>query len=193
MHRDIYRVFYISISLAYIIQEKRKWPAATLYNDYPDYLFPVYGIDGAGSYLGLYETNNIIRFITGLLSGASIMVILYPIFVFQYYQNSKKEKIFKNPYKFIIFIIILAVFAALTLFRINFLGSFYYYLSIFSVLFTFYAINLVMVFLVPFFSQKANKLLSKHLILPSVISVVLLIIEIFVAYKFHQVLNTLLV
>ncbi len=148
-------------------------------------------IDGAGSYLGLYETNNIIRFITGFLSGASVMVILYPIFVFQYYKNSKTEKIFKKPSKFIVFIIVLSVFAALTLFRIDFMGLFYYYLSIFSVLFTFYAVNLVMVLLVPFFSQKAVRLGSKYLILPSIISVALMSIEIFASYKLHQVLNAL--
>lgn len=148
-------------------------------------------IDGAGSYLGLYETNNIIRFITGFMSGTSIMVILYPIFVFQYYRDSKTEKVFKNPSKFIIFIIALAVFAVLTLFRINILGPFYYYLSIFSVLFTFYTVNLIMVLLLPFFSQKAMRLVSRHLIIPSVIALVLLIIELFAAYKFHQVLNAL--
>lgn len=188
----IYIGFFISAVILFILFRKKENglpPPYILFILIVFFLSTI--IDGAGSYLGLYETNNIIRFVTGFICGASIMVILYPVFIFQYYQNSKKDKIFKNPYKFVIFIIILAVFAVLTLFRIKFLGSFYYYLSIFSVIFTFYAINLIMVLLVPFFSQKASRLGSKHLILPSAISVVLLSIEIFVAYKLHQILATL--
>ncbi len=188
----IYAGFFISAVILFILFRKKENGLPPLYILIILIIFFMSMIiDGAGSYLGLYETNNIIRFITGFLSGASVMVILYPIFVFQYYKNSKTEKIFKKPSKFIVFIIVLSVFAALTLFRIDFMGLFYYYLSIFSVLFTFYAVNLVMVLLVPFFSQKAVRLGSKYLILPSIISVALMSIEIFASYKLHQVLNAL--
>ena len=53
-------------------------------------------IDGLASYLGLYMTNNIIRFSTGFLCGASIMAVLYPVFNYQYYKDPLKEKIFKS-------------------------------------------------------------------------------------------------
>ena len=100
----IYTGFFISALVLLILFRKKENDLPPLYIMIILIIFFLSMIiDGAGSYLGLYETNNIIRFITGLLSSASIMVILYPIFVFQYYQNSKKEKIFKNPYKFIIF------------------------------------------------------------------------------------------
>ncbi len=188
----IYIGFFISAVILFILFRKRENDLPPLYILVVLIIFFLSTItDGIGSYAGLYETNNTIRFITGFLCGASIMVIVYPIFIFQYYKYSRKEKIFKRPYKFVIFIIALAAFAALTLFRINFLGSFYYYFSIFTVIFTFYAINLVMVLLVPFFSLKANRLWSKYLILPSAISLVLASGEIFVAYKIHQILNAL--
>ncbi len=188
----IYTGFFISAVILFILFRKKENDLPPLYILVILLIFFLSTIiDGIASYAGFYETNNIIRFITGFLCGASIVVIVYPIFVFQYYKNSKKEKIFRRPYKFVIFLIGLSVFAAITLFRISFLGSFYYYFSILSVIFTFYAINLVMVLLVPFFSQKATRLWSKYLILPSAISLVLVSIEIFIAFKIHQILNAL--
>ena len=83
-------------------------------------------IDGLASYFGLYMTNNIIRFSTGFLCGASIMAVLYPVFNFQYYKEPLKEKIFKRPFTFIIFVLSLIVFIIFTLFRFDFLGGFYY-------------------------------------------------------------------
>ena len=74
-------------------------------------------IDGLASYLGLYMTNNIIRFSTGFLCGAAIMAVLYPVFNFQYYRNPSKEKIFKRPFTFIIFVLSLIAFIILTLFQ----------------------------------------------------------------------------
>jgi uncharacterized membrane protein len=148
-------------------------------------------IDGFFSYLGLYSTNNIIRFITGFLCGTAIMVVLYPVFIFQYYKESSKEKIFRRPFAFIMFLIILAVFMAITLLEFDFLGRFYYYLSAFSILFTFYFINLTMMYLIPLFSQKAVRLFSRHLILPSIGALVLMSIELFVAYKLHQLTSAL--
>jgi len=120
------------------------------------------------------------------ISDGSIMSITYPIFTFQYYKESKKEKIFKKPHKFIIYILILIVFITITLLKLNFLGYFYYYLVGSSVLFTFYFINLVMVLLIPLFSQRASRLTSKYLILPSIIAIVLSLLELFVSFWFHK-------
>jgi len=142
--------------------------------------------DGIASNFGLYNTNNNIRFITGFLCGSSTMTIIYPVFIFQYYKESNKEKIFKRPLKFIIYILILTVFITVTLFRFSFLGYFYYYLSALSVLFTFYFVNLVIILLIPLFSQKASKLADKHIILPSAASIILLLLELLASYYFHK-------
>jgi uncharacterized membrane protein len=146
-------------------------------------------IDGLASYLGLYMTNNIIRFSTGFLCGASIMAVLYPVFNYQYYKDPLKEKIFRRPFTFIIFILSLIAFIIFTLFRFDFLGGFYYYLSSLSVVFTFFFVSLVMAYLIPFFSQKADRLFSKYLIIPIVIALVLAAVELFIAYKFHELMN----
>ena len=52
------------------------------------------------------ETNNIIRLVTGYLSGSGIAVIIYPIFIFQYYRVSERIKIFEAYQCYIFFIII---------------------------------------------------------------------------------------
>ncbi len=148
-------------------------------------------IDGLASYSGLYATNNIIRFSTGFLCGVAIMVVLYPIFNFQYYRESIKERIFKRPASFIVFITILIVFIVLTLFRFDFLGNFYYYLSGISVIFTFFFVSLVMMFLIPPFTGQAEKLFSRHLILPAALALILTIVEIFIAYKMHRLMARL--
>lgn len=143
-------------------------------------------VDGIASNFGLYSTNNSLRFITGFLCGSSIITIIYPVFTFQYYKDSKKEKIFKRPVKFIIYIVLLIIFIIVTLFRFRFLGSFYYYLSTFSILFTFYFINIVILLLIPYFSQKAPRLASRFLVLPSILSVILSFMELTASYYFHK-------
>ncbi|HEY4662846.1 MAG TPA: DUF2085 domain-containing protein [Candidatus Humimicrobiaceae bacterium] len=146
-------------------------------------------IDGIASNFGLYETNNNIRFITGFLCGSSIMIILYPIFTFQYYRQSKAKRIFNSPGEFMIYILVIAVFIAVTLIRFDFTGRFYYYFVTFSIFFTFYFINMVLVLLVPPFSQKANRLTSKYLALPSIIAIALSSIELFGSYWFHRFIS----
>ena len=146
-------------------------------------------IDGLASYLGLYMTNNIIRFSTGFLCGASIMTVLYPVFNYQYYKDPLKEKIFRRPFTFIIFVLSLIVFIIFTLFRFDFLGDFYYYLSSLSVVFTFFFVSLIMTYLIPFFSQKADRFFSKYLIIPVIIAFALAAVELFVSYKLHELMN----
>jgi len=146
-------------------------------------------IDGLSSYLGLYGTNNVIRFSTGVLSGSAIMVMLYPVFNFQYYEEKVKERIFRKPVTFIVFFLILVAFIVLSLFQLDFLGSFYYYFSGISVIFTFFFVSLVIMFLIPGFSQRAGKLFTRHLIFPIVFALVLTALELFITYKIHELLN----
>ena len=164
----------------------------------PKYILVILGIfflsfvvDGIASNSGIYNTNNNLRFITGTLFGSSIITILYPVFTFQYYRNTKKERLFGTPFKFIIFLVIIIVFIIITLLRLDFLGRFYYYFTAFSILFTFYFINLTLFLLVPAFSKKSTKLMSRYLILPSVLSFALLSVELYADYMFHKIINTI--
>jgi len=148
-------------------------------------------INGVLSYFTPLSTSNNVRLVTGFLCGSSIMAIIYPIFTFQYYEESKDKRIFSRPIKFIIYLAILMIFIVVILARISFLGHFLYYLTAFSIIFTFYFVNLLIIFLIPPFSQRARNLLSKYLVLPSVISISLLTLELFLFYKFHQFLLNL--
>lgn len=188
----IYIGFTITCIILFIMFRKKE-------NDLPPpYALTILGlfflstiVDGIASNFGLYNTSNNLRFITGFLCGSSIMIIIYPVFIFQYYKKSKKERIFKRPLKFIIYALIITVFITITLFRFSFLGHFYYWLSAFSILFTFYFINLVIILLIPRFSQKAPRLASKYLILPSILSAALSLLELFVSYHFHRFIANL--
>jgi uncharacterized membrane protein len=185
----IYTGFFITAVILFIIYRKKESDLPPLYILIILSLFFLSNIiDGIASNFGLYNTNNNLRFITGFLCGSSIIIITYPIFVFQYYKESKKEKFFKRPSKLIIYLLLAMTFITITLLRLNFLGHFYYYLVTFSVLFTFYFINLVIVLLIPLFSQKAYRLASKHLILPSIIAIALSLIELLVSYWFHKLI-----
>jgi uncharacterized membrane protein len=146
-------------------------------------------IDGLASYLGLYETNNIIRFTSGTLCGASIITVLYPVFNFQYYRKPAKERIFIRKITFIIFCLILAAFIIFSLLRPPLLGSFYYYFSGISVILTFFFVSLTMMFIIPGFSQKADRLFTRHLIIPSVLALLLTALEIFIAYGMHRLMD----
>lgn len=148
-------------------------------------------IDGIASNFGLYDTNNNLRFITGVLCGSSIVIVLYPVFTFQYHKNPAPVKIFKNPFKFMAYILVMALFILVTLARFSFLGYFYFYLTALSILFTFYFINLSVILLIPCFSKKAIKLLSGYLVLPSIIAIVLSFIELFAFYWSHKALELL--
>lgn len=148
-------------------------------------------IDGALSYLTPMTTNNVLRYLTGFLCGASIMVIIFPIFNFEYFKDALDKKIFQRPMRFVIFLLIIALFIFITLIDIGFLGLFFYYLNGFSILFTFFFINLVLVLLIPVFSKRSKRLFSRYLLVPAVIATALSAFELFLSYRLHIFLNAL--
>ena len=183
----IYIGFLISAIVLFILYRKKEneWP--------PRYILITFfisivstGADWVLSHMGVYESSNSIRFITGFLAGSSMMAFIFPVFINQYYKKSKDLKIFKSLRKTLLYFLILAAFIIITLFRFSFLSYFYYYLSALSVIFTFYFINFLMVILIPVFANKAHRTMSRFLILPSIISLILITLELFVSYKLHQ-------
>jgi uncharacterized membrane protein len=182
----IYMGFLVSAIILFIMFRKRENGIPPLYVIIILVLFIISTIvDGLISNFSLTGTNNYVRFITGFLSGSSMMVFLYPVFVFQYFRESVNIKIFSKPLKFVIFIFINMVFIVVTLFRISFLNYFFYYLSAVAVIFTFYFVNLVIILFIPVFSQKTERLFTKFLVLPSIISIIFTVSELFIFYKFH--------
>jgi len=188
----IYIGFFISAIVLFILFRKRENGLPPLYIIVILALFLISTItDGIISNFASFNTNNIIRFITGYLCGIAMITIIYPIFNFQYFKESNDTRVFSRPIKFIIYILVSAVLIYIVLLRINFLGYFFYYFNAFSIIFTFFFINLVMVFLIPPLSQKASKLLSKYLAVPLIISIALSVLELFISYRLHQFLLNL--
>ena len=183
----IYIGFLISAITLFIIFRKKENGLAPLYIIIIFCLFIFStGLDWALSHLGIYESSNNIRFITGFLAGSSIIAISFPVFNKQYYRISNDLRIFKSSVTSIVYILILFIFIILTLLRFSFLSLFYYYLSAFAVLFTFFFTNLFTVLLIPAFANKAERLASKFIIAPSIISLVLTFFELFAFFKLKE-------
>ncbi len=182
----IYIGFFICAIFMFLIFRKRESDLPPLYALIILIIFILSTVaDGLLSYLSVIETNNMARFITGLLSGSSTMAIIYPIFNYQYYRNSYNIRIFAAPFKFIFFIAVNAFVIFITLLQIGFLNYFYYYLSAISIIFTFYFVNLLIILLIPIFSRKAPRLFSKYLVLPTILALVMSSVELFASYKLH--------
>ena len=188
----IYTGFFISAIVLFILFRKRENGLPPLYIIVILALFLISTItDGIISNFASFNTNNIIRFITGYLCGIAMITIIYPIFNFQYFKESNDTRVFSRPIKFIVYILVSAAFISIVLLRINFLGYFFYYFDAFSIIFTFFFINLVIVLLIPTFSQKAANLLSKYLAALLIISIALSVLELFISYRLHQFLLNL--
>ncbi|MBC8390054.1 MAG: DUF2085 domain-containing protein [Actinobacteria bacterium] len=188
----IYIGFFISAIVLFILFRKRENGLPPLYIIVILALFLISTIsDGIISNFASFNTNNTIRFITGYLCGIAMITIIYPIFNFQYFKESNDTAIFSRPIKFIVYILVSAAFISIVLLRINFLGYFFYYFNAFSIVFTFFFINLLIVLLIPLLSQKAANLLSKYLAAPLIISIALSVLELFISYRLHQFLLNL--
>jgi uncharacterized membrane protein len=188
----IYIGFFISAIILFLMFRKKESSLPPIYIIILMVLFILSTIiDGALSYLTTISTNNILRLVTGFLCGSAIMVILYPIFNYEYYKEPSDKRIFHRPLKFIFFLAILAVFILLLLIDNKILGTIFYYLDFISILFTFYLINTVLLMLIPCFSKKSTKLFSIYLIAPSLIGIAMTALELFISYRLHIWLNSL--
>lgn len=186
----IYTGFLFTIIFLFLVFRKRESGLPPIYIMILAIVFMLSTmIDGALSYLGVYNTNNIIRLITGYMFGAGIAIILYPIFIYQYYRNFQREKIFYHYKYFIYFLIGSVLIIIIQFLQPPALGKYFYFLNGIAVIFTFYFTNLTLFLLIPFFAQKAIKLLSRYLIIPSIIALAATGLELFIAYKLHILLS----
>ncbi len=179
----LYMGFFVATALLFILYRKRE---AALPSVWVIVIFLVFIsstlLDGSLSYLGITSTNNNIRFVTGFLCMASIAAILYPVFIFQYFKRTLGQRILSKGSHFLLFMGILSVIVILHLARFGFLSSTMYYLSAFSLIFTFFFINLTVVLLLPPFSKKASRLFSRYLLLPSILAIMMTGFELYIFY-----------
>lgn len=186
----IYIGFLLTIIFLFVLFRKRESDLPPVYVIVAAVVFILSAIvDGFFSYLGFYSTNNIIRLTTGYLFGAGISIIIYPVFVYQYFKNFQRKKIFYNYKQFVYFMIFSIFFILVQILSPSWLGTFFYYLNGFSVIFTFYFSNLTLFLLIPGFSQKTKKLFSRQLIFPSVLALAATLLELYISYKLHVFLS----
>lgn len=147
-------------------------------------------IDGISSYLGLRETNNTIRLLTGMATGFSLPLLLFPIFNYQLWGKSSYKPIVRENWQQLV--IVLAMMFAFVIIqlvqgvRFNLANEIVSTLVVISILFTFGIINLILITLLPFWYQKANNL--KQLITPSLIALGLTAIELYLSLLAHNYL-----
>ncbi|MBM3706977.1 MAG: DUF2085 domain-containing protein [Actinobacteria bacterium] len=185
----IYVGFFIAAIIIFLLFKKKENELPPLYVLITMIAFVISTIvEGALGFFSIAHTNNVSRFVTGYLAGSAVMVIVFPIFNYQYYKDSITVRIFLKPWQFITFLSINIAFIAIILLDLKFLNYFFFYFSSISVLFTFYFINLILLLLIPAFSQKALFLFSRYLVLPTIFSLMLTALEIYLSYRFHQFL-----
>ncbi|HHT78855.1 MAG TPA: DUF2085 domain-containing protein [Actinobacteria bacterium] len=185
----IYIGFMFSIIIMLIIFRKKESGFPPVYIIISSIIFIISaGIDGLFSYMGIYETNNIIRITTGYLSGMGISVICYPVFAFQYYKNPKNRQIFDSARHFTVLLFAASIFILTAILKPAFLGNFYYFLNISAIIFTFTFSNLLIVLFIPCFSKKSERLFSAYLVLSVVIGIILSFLEIYLLWLFHMFL-----
>ncbi len=143
-------------------------------------------IDGVLSYFAVTSGNNYSRLITGYLSGVAAITIIFPIFNYQYFRKSKEVKIFNRPWQFMVFLVINGAIIAAAISGLDLLDYIFFYSSAIAVIFTFYFVNMILIFLIPYFARKADRLFTRYLVIPSLIALSLTALELFISYKFHQ-------
>jgi uncharacterized membrane protein len=186
----IYLGFLFSIIFLFIVFRKKESELPPVYVIVAAVFFILSTVaDGVFSYLGFYNSNNIVRLITGYLFGAGLSIIIYPVFVYQYFKNSQKKRIFHNYRHFIYFMVFSIIIIIIQILSPAWSGTFFYYLNGFSVIFTFYFSNLALLLLIPYFAQKAEKILARQIILPSMLALAVTLLELFISYKLHVFLS----
>ncbi len=183
----IYTGFMITTLALFILYRKKQSGFAPTYILVLSVFFIISaGADGLLSYANIYRTNNIARMITGYFSGMGLSIICYPVFAWQFYKNSRDKKILKNAWHFIILLFVAGVFFLAGILKPAFIDIVFYYLNIIAIVFSFIYSNILIILLIPYFSNKAERLFSKHLVLPLVFGTGLSFFEIYLLKLLHS-------
>lgn len=140
-------------------------------------------LDGLTSYLNLRETSNQIRLATGLMTGFALAVFVFPLLNSLACKTSSNTKVVEKKITQLFLLGTLSLSYFLFQLRVSILQSLLFYLVPLSVVFTFVMVNLLIVFLLPFWYQKIEKI--KQLFLPLLFSSVMITIEFALAYLIH--------
>ena len=155
------------------------------------FFIAVMAIDGFTSYLGFRESNNYIRLFTGLITGISLPIFIFPILNFQVWETSTDERILRGIWKKVgYYLLPIVLFLFLNL-NISFFKFFLPALVAFSVYFTFVTISLLVVTLLPWWNMRAKGV--KQIIAPVLVSMALGVGELYAAAYLKILLERLTV
>ncbi len=120
--------------------------------------FTVMAIDGITSYSGLRQTTNATRLITGLLAGFSLPPLLKPIINYQFWKSSSRERLLASPGHIALWLAAIPVTFALVWYHPAPLGWLLPTIVAGSVLFSFAAVNALMISMIPPLERRATTL-----------------------------------
>ncbi|MCL5986508.1 MAG: DUF2085 domain-containing protein [Actinobacteria bacterium] len=150
----------------------------------------IMAVDGFTSYMGIRETNNYIRLITGLITGMSLPIFIFPILNFQVWETSKDERILRGIWKRVGYYLLPAVMFLILNLNISFFKFILPALVTFSIYFSFVSVSLLVVTLLPWWNMKARGV--KQMIFPVLVSMLLGVGELYVAAYIKILLNRLI-
>ncbi len=149
--------------------------------------------DGFSSYIGLRETTNNIRLITGLMSGLALPLLLFPLFNYQVWKRSSYKPIVRERWQkmalVLIFILAFAVIQIIQKVNLPLGAEILSSLVVFCVLFTFVIINLVLISLLPIWYRRADS--PRQLVVPLFVALALTLLELSLSFFAHKYLISL--
>ena len=187
----IYIGFVVSVALIALVHSGDRprgfprWPVWALMGG----LVALMAWDGLTSYSGLRVTNNALRLITGLGTGFSAAVLVYPMLQDELWRRSDSTRVLDPVWRFLAWSAGIPATFAVVWWGAPALGVGYPLLVAVCIVFTLSAINLVIVAMFPAFDRRGDT--PRSILVPSVIAVVITFAEIALAGWLRAVLEGL--
>ncbi|GAB4281522.1 MAG: hypothetical protein Kow0056_16980 [Coriobacteriia bacterium] len=156
----IYIGLVISLAVLALIERGRRpdelprWPVLALGVAFVGAM----GLDGVTQLLGLRESTNDLRLITGLMTGYAISLGLVPVFNMQVWKTSQPRHLLERPRSVLAWLATLPVAFAVVRWVLPFLGVGFPVLVALAVLGAFTSVNLAVVCLFPPFERRSERL-----------------------------------
>ncbi len=114
-------------------------------------------VDGVTSYLGLRETTNGIRLLTGLLAGWGLATLILPMVNSQLWVRPGPSRVPEGLREVAVWLALLAAAFVLLAWALPLAGVLYPLLLSAAIVFTFIVVNLVLVCLIPHFERRCHR------------------------------------
>lgn len=133
--------------------EPPRWPVLALMAAF----IAAMGYDGVTSYLGLRESTNDLRLVTGMLTGWALSGITVPMINGQLWRRSGSGRLLSSPGRVACWLLLLVGAFMFVRWVMPLTGALYPIAVTASILLTFTSVNLIFVCLVPAFERRAER------------------------------------